>query len=242
MIAPMLQEAGFSVDATGLRWETYLSHAWTEWLFSQALSFAWTRHKHPRPDELFEQTNDWDLFIQERSEPKDERKLERYAYAWVYYQRQWSGQPASKGTLDPVAAKNFSGELPWKKLLNFNNVKSKSERSKWLNETLPLLARPELGFPLSVQDELMEGLNTSEAGVKDLLKAQRRRLVTDAFVAAIIQRGKVALEIPEDTQIETMIGKIDKIYEGVHSGPSPWERIEETSGEDALRANGTKGN
>jgi hypothetical protein len=229
MIAPMLQEAGFSVDATGLRWETYLSHAWTEWLLSTPLSFAWTRHKHPRPDELLKQTQDWDLFIQERSEPKDEHKLERYAYAWVYYQRQWSGHSVGHGTMDPLVAKNYSGQLPWEMLLNFDNINDKIEKTKWLTETLPLLARPELGFPVLVQNWLAKSIMDSVISVKDVLKAQRRRLITDAFVAASMQRGRVDQKYPEDPSIEEMIAKIDKIYEGVHSGVSPWKKIEEAS-------------
>ena len=56
LIAKMLEEAHFPVNAAGLRWETYLSLAWTEWRFL-GLSFAWTRHTHPRPDELLNQLN-----------------------------------------------------------------------------------------------------------------------------------------------------------------------------------------
>jgi hypothetical protein len=241
MIAPMLQEAGFSVDATGLRWETYLSHAWTEWLLSTPLSFAWTRHKHPRPDELLKQTQDWDLFIQVRSEPKDERKLERYAYAWVYYQRQWSGHSAGQDTMDPLVGKNYTGQLPWPKLLNFDNINDKSEKTKWLTETLPLLARPELGFPLSVQNKLAKGIRGSGLSVKEVLKAQRRRLVTDAFVAAAMQRGRVDQKYPEDPSIEDMIAKIDKIYEGVHSGLSPWKEIEKASVARAAKPSKVRG-
>jgi hypothetical protein len=229
MIALMLQEAKFDVDATGLRWETYLSHAWTEWALSPPLSFAWTRHKHPRPDLLFEQSQTWADFIKLPSEAKDERKLERYAFAWIYYQRQWSGHPAPQKTPNPMTLNELAGPLPWKLLLTFRGIKDQSEIKKWQYETLPLLARPELGFPPSVQKELLrQVLKDSGITVKEELQSQRRRLVTDAFVAAAMQRGTVVQAIPDDGEIEGMIKKIDKIYQGVHSEQSPWRDVEET--------------
>jgi KAP-like P-loop domain-containing protein len=228
MIALMLQEAKFDVDATGLRWETYLSHAWTEWALSPPLSFAWTRHEHPRPDRLFEQSQIWADFIKLPSEAKDERKLERYAFAWIYYQRQWSGHPAPPRTPHPMKLNELNGPLPWDLLLTFKSTKDQSEIKKWQMETLPLLARPELGLPPSVQNKLLRApLKDAGTSVKEELQRQRRRLVTDAFVAAAMQRGTVVRTIPDDDEIEGMIKKIDKIYQGVHSEPSPWREIEE---------------
>jgi hypothetical protein len=225
MIALLLEEARFPVHAEGLQWDSYLSNAWTEWSLPPRLSFAWTRHKHPRPDQLFEQTRTWADFIKLRSELQGEEKLERYAYAWVYYQRKWSGDPAEKSALDPIKLKDNS-ILPWNVLLDFDNVMDKNEAKTWKSETLPLLARPEIGFPPSVQKKLMSGFRNAGASVRAGLRRARRRLVTDAFVAAGMQRHIVE-KIPPNEDIENMIGAIDRDYVNQHSEGSPWRNIEE---------------
>ena len=206
LIAKTLEESGFPVDAAGLRWETYLSLAWTEWP-SLGLSFAWTRYRHPRPDELLEQTRSWAEFIKKPIERKD--KLEGYAYAWIYYQRRWSSDPVAD-SLHPIKLLGSRTALPWKDLLDFQKRKQQKPEI-WLRSTLPLLARPELGFPAAVQKWLLMALPAGE-GVKRELKRQRRRLVTDAFVAAGMQQGEVVSEIPKDEDIEEAIKRIDQVY------------------------------
>jgi hypothetical protein len=238
LIAKMLHEAEFPVDATALRWETYLSHAWTEWFLSPQLAFAWNRRTHPRPNQLLEQSRTWAEFMTRLGEPKDPDKLERYAYAWVYYQREWSGTGPSATTLEPTKLEGASDPLKdskalrwgaqWDKLLDFTNL-DEDERKKWQNEILPLLARPEIGFPPKVQEVLLRG-RENRIVVTEELRRLRRRWVTDAVVAAAMQHGKVtdASEIPSESEIDTLILKIDTIYEGSYSdlGPNRWKDIE----------------
>lgn len=222
LTAKALEIAGFPVDAAGLHWNTYLSLAWTDWFLG--LSFAWTRHVHPRPDQLLEYTNTWSKFLRIELEPND--KIERYAYAWIYYQRRWAGRPAEVS--DPVEW-TADSELQWDRLVSFSNLDDETlERDSrvWLFRTLPLLARPELGFPPKVQAVLLEHALKGDIASKLFLKNQRRRLVTDAFVAAGIQQGRDVKILPKDTDIEDLIKSIDRRYGDVHPEPSPWIEIE----------------
>jgi hypothetical protein len=98
---------------------------------------------------------------------------------------------------------------------------------KWRNETIPLLARPELGFPPEVQDKLlMSVIRENDSKVKQELRRIRRRLVTDAFVAAAAQLGKDVRETQPNTVIEAAITAIDERYAAEHPKPSPWKKIE----------------
>lgn len=225
LVAKALQEQGFAIDATGLKWETFLSFAWTEWPKLNA-SFAWSRHKHPRPDEMFAQTREWSEFLQSVIETR--RKLERFAYAWIYYQRKWSGHRLD-AALDPVQTKNRDARLDWAGVLDFPQLKTGAEVSddvkKWKEETLPLLARPELGFPPDIQSRLLVHVKEASDAVKIELKRQRRRLATDALFAAGLQRGDVN-RMAEDDEVERVIDSIDKAYASLHPKPSPWRMIE----------------
>jgi hypothetical protein len=224
LVAKALQEQGFAIDATGLKWETFLSFAWTEWPKVGA-SFAWSRHKHPRPDEMFFQTREWAEFLQSVIETR--RKLERFAYAWIYYQRKWSGHRLD-AALDPVQT-HRDAKLDWAGVLEFTPSKSGSEATeetkKWKEETLPLLARPELGFPPDIQRRLLVHVEEASDAVKVELKRQRRRLATDALFAAGLQRGDVN-RMAEDDEVERVIDSIDKAYASLHPKPSPWRVIE----------------
>ena len=239
MVAKIMQDEGFAVDATSLRWETYLSLAWTEW-FSPRLAFAWTRHRHPRPDALLDQTQDWGEFIKSLGEPRN--KLERYAYAWVYFQRKWSACPAAEA-LNPTKLQKGGEPLPWDDLLHFEEpatVTGREELKRWRYSTLPLLARPELGFPPEVQERLLgdtlkEGV---EAGVKEELRRERRRRVTDAYVAAEAQQGRTVQKLPEDKAIGEFIKTIDALYAKAHPTPSPWSEIERNGEEMSQKLNG----
>jgi hypothetical protein len=221
LIANMLQEQRdlkYPVEATGLQWNTYLSLAWTEWP-SLGASFAWTRHIHPTPDELLEQTQAWAKMLNDP--PKHEHSLEWYAYAWIYSQRVWSGHDCRK-IEKPTNLLSPDAVLPWKVLLDMSGIKDKK---RWISETLPLLARPELGFPPDVQTILLKGLQKKN---KLDLRRVRRRLATDAFVAmAMQQRSEVLTPLPKDDEIETALGTIDQIYSEGHESQNMWhEQIE----------------
>lgn len=225
LLAKTLEESHFAVHVTGLRWETYLSLAWTEWSFLK-LSFAWTRHKHPRPDELFKHTQAWNKFIQESVETKN--KLERYAFAWVYYQRKWWSAHPPDEKLSPTKQSGSDVTLPWHELIHFTDSGDEKDRTDidtWLHSTLPLLARPEIGFPPEVQKELLKGVTTPK--IKQDLKRARRRLVTDAFVAAEAQKGRTVQSLPDEKAIDGKIKEIDELYTKAHLEPSPWKDVED---------------
>jgi hypothetical protein len=226
LIANMLQEQReqkYPVEATGLQWNTYLSLAWTEWP-SLGASFAWTRHIHPTPDELLEQTQAWAKMLSDP--PKHEHNLEWYAYAWIYSQRLWSGHDCSK-IKEPANLLSADAVLPWKELLDLSGIKDIKEKKRWISETLPLLARPELGFPPDVQKILLRGLQKKS---KPDLRRIRRRLATDAIVAmAMQQRSEVLTPLPKDDEIETALRTIDQIYSEGHDSQNMWQQEIESS-------------
>jgi hypothetical protein len=219
LIAKTLEESYFAVDAAGLRWENYLSLVWTEWpAWAFAAAFAWTRHKHPRPDELLLQTQSWADYIKRPPEGGD--KLERYAYAWIAHQKHWDS--ATSASTPPSS----ESPMDWNGLLNFEE--SSQEKDMWLTRTLPLLARPELGFPSKIQKRLLSKLPADEALKQNLLR-ERRMLVTDAIVAARMQRGEVVSALPKDQDIEDVITRIDNEYAEGHNDENFWRsEIERT--------------
>lgn len=226
LIAKMLEEADYNVDATSLRWDTYVSLAWTEWQ-SLGLSFSWTRHVHPRPDQLLSQTQDWSESMKKMAKASD--NFDQYAYAWVYLQRKWSVFKVPDA-LAPTK-KVLSTTLPWDILLDIGTEpepsnERRTEWRRWYAETLPLLARPELGFPSEVQKKLLDRATIANAQVKSDLKNKRRRLVTDAFVAARAQKGFSTDELPKDEQVENLIGTIDRQYEDRESANWWADKIE----------------
>jgi hypothetical protein len=244
LIAQELYEEKFPFRITGLRWDTYLSLCWTEWKLSPALAFAWTRYEHPSPVELFKQTKEWAQFIDSevvdpQGEQRSPHKLERYAYAWVYYQLKWYNGLAGDRVPSPLNI-GYLDALPWSEILDFSDYPA-SVKERWLNEVLPLLARPELGFPPSVQEEFLKAWMAGGGVGKNELKILRRRLVTDAYVAAAYQRGdsKAAFLLPTDEEIDAMISKIDRRYTDAHSDAIKiadpkfqWEWIENSDSED----------
>jgi hypothetical protein len=213
LIAKMLEEAEFPIDAIGMRWDTYLSHAWTEWLLTPRLSFAWNRHKHPRPDELFSQTDEWVGLVEQLREPKDPWRVERCAYAWVYYQRKWAGNPADGSAKKPEELRGSAKRWPWFALLDFSNVADEEDRNRWKHRTMPLLGRPELGFPPDLQKRFLAGLANAPASVFQDLLEERRRLVGDAAIATHIQRGEYELSGLPEEQVTALLKKLDEIYE-----------------------------
>jgi hypothetical protein len=221
LVAQELYEKKFPFRISGLQWDTYLSHSWTEWSFSPRLSFAWTRYQHPSPSDLFKQTREWAKFIKSQvvnpqGEQRNSHKLERYAYAWIYYQLKWSNLLTNVEVPSPLDLV-YTEPPPWDKVLDFSEYSNNAQK-RWVNEILPLLARPELGFPPSVNEIFLKAWKAAGGFGKDELKRLRRRLVTDAYVAAAYQRGDIdaVSVLPGDDDIDTIIRKIDATYEEVH--------------------------
>jgi hypothetical protein len=111
--------------------------------------------------------------------------------------------------------------LPWDKLLKFH----RKNQQEWPQRTLPLLARPEIGFPSEVQNHLLGSLAFSPR-LKQELRRQRRRLVTDAVIALSIQKYNKIPKFPSDQYVEELIATIDQVYLEAH--PINWwaEKIE----------------
>lgn len=220
LIAKTLQERQFHVDATALKWETYLSLAWTTWRDVPA-TFAWTWHKHPRPDELLVQTKKWASYVTNIYERKD--LSERHAYAWIYFERQRSLNKSKAPNPTKVGERE---KLPWEELLKFPDASKVGEEQSadiktWQTITLPLLARPEIGLPPHVQDNLLRQIGNN-AGVRRALRFQRRRLLTDAVFAEGLQRRKVRNDLPSEEDVNRKIQYIDQRYAELNVKPSPW--------------------
>jgi hypothetical protein len=218
LIAKTLQEAQFAIDATALRWETYLSLAWTTWRDIPA-TFAWTWHKHPRPDELLRHTDTWAGYvttIYERTKLRD-----RHAYAWIYFERERCLNPSRAKAPTEIGPDE---ELPWGDLLRFDAPAAVSEERDleiWKTVTLPLLARPEIGLPPDVQRHLLQYV-PNKISVKRKLRIQRRRLMTDAMFVAELQNRKVKNNLPAEEVVKQKIQYIDQRYEDLNDELSPW--------------------
>lgn len=212
LVAKALEERRGPVDAAGIRWDSYLSLAWTEWQRPPA-SFQWNRHRHPRPDELLSQAEEWADCVRELG--YDSNDPDRVAYAWIYYQIKWNNEANALAVdLNPLAVK---GQLPWSKLLKLN---PKERQEEWRNETLPLLARPELGFSPYVQRRL---LSQRVGKNEQTLKKERRRYITNAVIALAAQEGNDVKTKPKDDDIDTYIKIIEDEFSSRNSGRrSPW--------------------
>jgi hypothetical protein len=231
LVAKTLEARGFAVDSN-LIWNTYLSLMWTEWVNPTA-SFSWPRYKHPRPDELFQQT-EWlarfkKTFDQERDDQSSSYRLDRYAYGWIYLQTKWSGLKVDAG-LDPVVLPRAS-KLDWDALLGvFNDTDERKKLDDFRFRILPLLGRPEIGLPPELQERLCrwatEASDDSKLDIYERLREQRERLLTDAFIAAGVQRGNGTQNIPSTEDLKTALRKIDETYERLHKKPSPWRHID----------------
>lgn len=229
LLASSLRDDGYGVVAPDLVWDIRLALAWTdvrvfERDLSLDLAFRWQLHEHPSPLRLLNWTNEWRDFIHGLSGDKA-LLLERIAYAWVYYQLKWmrkdlrSERPRAWQGLPVPLDKQFNEEKAWAKLLSLE-PETGTEAKFWKPRTLPLLARPELGLPLEVQDRL---LNQAGAGMdRDWLRDQRRRRITDAIIAAADQRGVRAEGAENQKQAEQVVEIFDARHKKIYGAESPW--------------------
>lgn len=227
LAAKLLEDRGYPVSAAGLRWENHLSLAWTEWREPRA-SFRWTRHKHPQPDQLFQQAIEWNDFVSQRRSEAFEP--DRYAFAWIYFERKWNGVPADP-RLDPMSKTFATRGLNWQLLLSSPKMNAADKR-KWYNTTLPLLARPEIGFSPELQSRLLAGMDTGDQTAIDYLRDQRRRHITDALVEAAAQRGEDVRPQPDAEQVDRAAHYIDRAFEKANEGKNRWSDIIESAGQD----------
>ena len=227
MLAVTIQDALYGVSAPGLQWNVRLALVWTRVEVSDnnsllKLAFQWRFHEHPHPFQLLEWSQKWREFVR-KFQASPEQRLDRIAYAWIFYQLDWL-QVGTNGAPSPLDTEHLIDDH-WERLLRGN--RSWDEGKGWRTRTLPLLARPEVGLPPDVQSRLLR-FASSDADSQDRsrqhewLKAQRRRLVTDAIIAAEEEEGRRA----EDAENEERVGRIVEGFETQHrktySESSPW--------------------
>ena len=238
MLAATIQDALYGVAAPGLQWNVGLALAWTRVrvLDKSAfvnLSFQWRFHEHPHPFQLLEWSREWRAFIR-TLQVSSAQRLERIAYAWIFYQLKWLGAGMA-GVLTPSQVKVIRSRQ-WKKLLTVTPRKRDDwERElwrtqDWRTQTLPLLARPEIGLPPTVQRQLL-GFGESDADADrsvlemphEWLRDQRRRLVTDAIIAAGEEEGGRAEDAENTERVEGIVTQLEAQHRAAHGSDSPWQ-------------------
>ena len=239
MLAVSIQDGGFGVSVPLLQWNIRLSLVWTRVRVLDGssflnLAFQWRFHEHPHPLQLLVWSLEWQEFVRDLR-MSSEQRLERIAYGWIYYQLKWleTCMRTLRSPLKGGASVDWSKELTV--LLNVKPPEKKDDEWKawyqdWRTQTLPLLARPELGLPLEVQRKLLEvaGLDAEQLQMqREWLKDQRRRLVTDAIIAAG-DEDRRPVENPEDTKrVERIVEELERRQVVANGCSSPWQETVE---------------
>jgi hypothetical protein len=236
VLVASLTEDGYGVVATGLVWNIRLALAWTEERVldlnqSLELAFQWPVYIHPSPLQLMMWSREWRDFIDEL-QARSYFRLERIAYAWIYYQLKWMRKnldaqlPAGLKRLPKPLDERFNEERSWRLLLNVK-PETGNQPQFWWRRQLQLLACPEFGIPREVQEYLLEDVREEDI---EWLWVQRRRSITDAIVAAADQANRSA----EGAEDEDRVNRVAKFFDERHSrtfsgSPSPWEQLVEDS-------------
>ena len=245
MLAVTIQECLYGVAAPGMRWDIRLALAWTRVTIphensSLKLAFQWRLHEHPHPFRLLAWSHEWRELVRNIQSSPEER-LERIAYAWMFYQAKWLVGDFGEAR-GPLEITKISSD-DWKLLMNvelpmcFNRGGNTTKYQDWRTQTLPLLARPEIGLPPQLQETLLSHVDggTSVQGRREQLgwlKEQRRRLVTDAIIAAGEEEGRRAENAENERRVDGIVKELDKQHKEVYGDASPWWKIvEETLGE-----------
>ena len=236
MLALTIQDEGFGVAAPSLQWNVRLALAWTRVRAMDEnsfldLSFHWRFHKHPHPFQLLEWGLEWRKFVRD-IQSSGEDSLERIAYGWVYYQLKWMKSDLEDIPCPLKTKASDNWDEPFGKLVDGkpsdDRDREREPRSQdWRTETLPLLARPEIGLPPKVQCQLLKFVSSETDQQKrfrqrEWLKDQRRRLVTDAIIAAGDENGRRE-ENPENTaRVERIVQRLEERYVAAYNNNSPW--------------------
>ena len=59
---------------------------------------------------------------------------------------------------------------------------------------------------------------------QEWLKAQRRRLVTDAIIAAAEEEGHRAEDAENEKRVDRIVGVFEEQHRRIHGEPSPWRK------------------
>ena len=227
MLAVTIQEGLYGVAAPGMRWDIRLALAWTRVTIPHEnsflrLAFQWPLHEHPHPFRLLAWSHEWSELVRSIQSSPEER-LERIAYAWMFYQAKWLGGDIGKAR-GPLETTKISCDN-WKLLMNVKlpmsliKGRNRPKYLDWRTQTLPLLARPEIGLPPPLQEILLSPVNggTSVEGRRDQLgwlKDQRRRLVTDAIIAAGEEEGRPAENAENEKRVDGIVKELEKQHKG----------------------------
>ena len=252
MLAATLHEARYGVAAPGLQWNVALALVWTRVEVPDEksllkLAFQWRFHVHPHPFQLLQWSHEWRRFVRTFQASPAER-LERIAYAWIHYQLKWLN-----GTMDGVPSPSATEAFPgshWGKLLAASPKRGNDKEhgswehgswwsQDWQTQTLPLLARPEIGLPPNVQSQLLSLIHSDDPKVgrirREWLKEQRRRLVTDAIIAAGEEEGRPAKDAENTERVDRIVKKLNEQYLAAHGNVSPWLKIVEKDAPHKIR-------
>lgn len=225
LLAVTLREDEYGLTASGLRWEVRLALAWTRVRMFDPLyrdphldlAFQWRFHLHPSPKQLLQWAYDWSTFVQALHSNATARP-ERIVYAWIHHQLRWLGVTLD-GLPNPLTAP-FSLES-LKALLARVPAGNEEQAERWRKQTLPLMARPELGLVRPVQDALLEYVK-SDTDAALWLWDQRRRLVTDAILAAADEVGITVKDAEDQPRVDGAIESFERRHERVYGAASPW--------------------
>lgn len=232
VIAASLSDDGYGVVATALNWDIGLALAWTEERvfedeLSLSLAFQWPVHVHPSPLQLLMWSRDWRDFIR-KLQGDSTLRLERIAYAWIYYQLKWlrsdldklpSGFMDVPPPFDDEDKERFNEDSSWKSLLALE-PESGTEQKYWIRR-MQRLAMPEIGIPITVQKHLLEQVDPHDV---DWLWDQRRRLITDAIVAAADRVGASAEGAEDQKQANRVAEIFEQRHQRTHGSPSEWSK------------------
>ena len=241
MLAVTIQEGLFGVAAPGLQWNVQLALVWTRVEVSDAnsllkLAFQWRFHEHPHPFRLLKWSHKWREFVR-TIQDSPENKLDRIAYAWIFHQLEWL-HADMKGAPSPAQTTDISPEH-WDLLLDVepdvrkDTTQAGVRSQDWRTQTLPLLARPEIGLDPNVQRQLLRFVKSEDDPRikrvrREWLKDQRRRLVTDAIIAAGEQEGLRAENAEDEERVRRIVEEFDKQHRKTYKNESSpwWETVE----------------
>lgn len=226
LVAVTLREDEYGVAASGLRWEVRLALAWTrvrmfDPLYKDPhldLAFQWRFHVHPSPKRLLQWASEWSKFVQVLHASSKDR-AERIVYAWIYYQLSWLGADLG-GLPNPLKASYSLKSMT--ALVARAPRGSKEESQRWRQQTLPLLARPELGLVRPIQEALLKSVK-GDSDAARWLWDQRRRLVTDAILAAADEVGITVKDAEDQPRVDSAIESFERRHQRIYKEPSPWD-------------------
>ena len=236
MLAVTIKEGLFGVAARGLQWNVQLALVWTSIEASDAksllkLAFQWQFHEHPHPFRLLKWSHEWRKVVRTIQDNREHR-VDRIAYAWIFQQLEWLHADLN-GLPGPAQTANNSPEH-WDLLLDVKPKPSEDTTHEgvrvqdWRTQTLPLLARPEIGLNPEAQRKLLKFVESErnpqiKKGQREWLKDQRRRLVTDAIIAAGEQEGIREKNAEDEERVQKIVEGFDRQHKA-----SPWcEVVEE---------------